>query len=333
MSNDVSGYQGKTFTIEYSVTGQLDGVTFAPARSRPNTGGYNGVQIYQENVESLGLINLDWQVEEKGLRGSKGHRYLVQVLIVGPNPGGANASVELVDATDDSGPPVLLETVGTFVGQTVFYRGAGRFCPQGSILRVNGLDASPGSPIRVRVSSYMLDDAESIAWASLAACVCGQGGGGGGIDNVANIGGAPGEVFAGIAGTTVLLRTLLGVNGVTVSTNADVIEVSGAGLGPLPFTGTVFNANVVANLNETLRYDGSAPGGPFTIYAPPTPAPNQVWAIKEVVGGASASVVVSGNGRNIEDISGVPAPTFSPSTAHVALTYQYDSFSNVWRLI
>lgn len=53
--------------------------------------------------------------------------------------------------------------------------------------------------------------------------------GGGTLDGVQNVGGAPGEVFRDITGTTINLRTLLGVNGATVTTVGDTIEIDGGG--------------------------------------------------------------------------------------------------------
>jgi len=203
---------------------------------------------------------------------------------------------------------------------------------QGQSITFNTLADGATGPHVIQMTVVVLD---SECGTLLGQIITGPGGGGGGgtVTNGANVGvGAP--VFKILNGTILEFRRITGLGGITVVQNGDSIEVSGnAGL-PWQLNGGVpFSSNVVANLFETVAYDGTAPGGPFTISAPLAPADNDVFQVKEVRGGLGIGVTLSGNGALIENYFGVGVASFPLLVPRASLTYQYYAIDGVWRLV
>lgn len=157
------GYFNQTYAIEFEVTGSLDGTTLSPEILDSPPSGQNPddpQNLFRRSVENLGIIDPDYLVTEEARLGARGNRLVGFIWIEGPGPGAADASVDLVDAL--GGTPVVQKAQGTFVGSPTFYKEA-IFIPQGSALRVRGLVASPGAPIKVRLHVQFLDGAEDLA--------------------------------------------------------------------------------------------------------------------------------------------------------------------------
>lgn len=136
--------------------------------------------------------------------------------------------------------------------------------------------------------------------------------------------------------------------GIVVVPVADSVDfvgegVSVAAVGPneaevrirpvLPWSPAVAESSTTATPWQTLRYNGSAPLGAFTISAPPTPSDNEMFQIKEIAGGNGSQVTVSGNGSLIERLNGDPVASFSPIGRSLSLTYQFELAQATWRLV
>lgn len=156
-----TGYFNQTYAVEFEVSGALDGSTVQPAILDSPPSGMNPgdpQNLFRRNVENLGLIDPDYLVplDEDDRRGARGNRLVAFLWIEGPLAGDANASVDLVDAV--SGTPIVQKNIGTFVGSAKFFKEK-IFIPQGSMLRINGMAADAGVPVRVRYHVQFLDDA------------------------------------------------------------------------------------------------------------------------------------------------------------------------------
>lgn len=166
-----TGYFGKTYCLDFTVTGSLDGTTVSPTvdDSPPSAQNPGDPQnFFRREVENLGLIDPDYlpAQDEDERRGTRGLRLVAFLWVSGPNAGEAGASVEIVDAVE--GAPVTQEPVGSLEGRLTLFRRA-LFIPQGSMIRLDGMNADPGSPIIVRLHVQYLDNAEDIALALQAA--------------------------------------------------------------------------------------------------------------------------------------------------------------------
>ena len=170
------GYGIQTETVEFTVSGDLDGITLSPALVSPARN-LDPQQIYRPPVVTegnpdgnLGLIDVDYLVSEDGpdKRGARGPRYVSQVWITAPAAGAAGASLDLVDNVD--GTPVLQEQLDDLSGLTTFFRDRPFIVPQGSMLRVSGFTNVPGGTIQVRISYKFLTD--DIVAAAQAVCAC-----------------------------------------------------------------------------------------------------------------------------------------------------------------
>lgn len=156
-----TGYFNQTYAVEFEVSGSLDGTTVQPEILDSPPIGLNAndpQNLFRIQAENLGLIDPDYLVpaDEEDRRGTRGNRFVAFIWISGPNNGDANASVDIVDAVG-SGTPVDQKPIGTFVGAPKFYEER-IFVPQGSMIRVRGLTANPGDPIRVRLHIQYIDD-------------------------------------------------------------------------------------------------------------------------------------------------------------------------------
>ena len=157
-----TGYFNQTYAVEFEVGGALDGETVQPSILDSPPSGLNPgdpQNLFRRSIDgNLGLIDPDYLVplNEDDRRGARGNRLVAFLWIEGPVAGDANASVDVVDAV--GGTPIVQKNVGTFVGSNKFFKEK-IFIPQGSMLRVAGMAASGGVPVRVRYHVQFLDDA------------------------------------------------------------------------------------------------------------------------------------------------------------------------------
>lgn len=162
--NAPTGYFNQTYALEFKVEGDLDGTTVSPTVDNSPPSGQNAndpQNLYRRTVEALGLVDPDYlpaQVEDDR-RGTRGNRFVSYIWIQGASAGSALASVDIVDAIEGT---VVQKNLGTFVGETSFFREA-IFVPQGSMIRVRGLFGSSGSPIKVRLHVQFLENARDLA--------------------------------------------------------------------------------------------------------------------------------------------------------------------------
>ncbi len=121
--------------------------------------------LFRVPVEDLGLVNPEYTLpdQDNPLLGTQGNRLVTYLWIEGSSPGAPDASVDIVDATD--GTATVQKNIGTFVGDTEFYR-EGIFVPQGSMIRVRGMTG----PVKVRLHIQFLNDALQLAKVLSAIC-------------------------------------------------------------------------------------------------------------------------------------------------------------------
>jgi hypothetical protein len=148
----------QTFTVEYRVSGQLDGVTPSPPLSDATVLS-NG--IYQFEVSDLGLIDPSYD----GEIGSMGDRFMTNLIIKSPNaPVGGDVSLVADGLVYD-----IIDQPTTTLSQFVN-------CvpiPQGSLVKLTGFDAgvSP-TPIVVRMQFRAAEDGSSYALLIDSCCCC-----------------------------------------------------------------------------------------------------------------------------------------------------------------
>jgi hypothetical protein len=140
----------QSITVDYIVRGSLDGVTPAPRVVLGSTRIGQDDQIYQVEVENLGLIDPDL-----GFGGSIGPRCLTQLGVDfgGIIPTGGFLSVLFI-APDRQFP---IGTLFTFAGQPSVGTLSPILVPQGSGLILDGVTAG-ANPILVRVTIEVPDD-------------------------------------------------------------------------------------------------------------------------------------------------------------------------------
>lgn len=163
-SSTPTGYFNQTYALEFKVEGDLDGATVSPTVDNSPPSGLNAQDpqnLYRRTVPALGLVDPDYlpAPEEDDRRGTRGNRFVSFIWIEGASAGSALASVDIVDAIEGT---VVQKNLGTFVGETKFFREA-IFVPQGSMIRVRGLSGSSGSPIKVRLHVQFLENARDLA--------------------------------------------------------------------------------------------------------------------------------------------------------------------------
>ncbi len=166
----VSGYVNQTYTVEYTVPGNLDGSTLGPALIVPDSDNEDPQQIYRPVVPgNLGLIDVDYVIEAtgNGRLGARGARIVHQVWIESPVAGDVRAALQVVDNVDAS--PTTQETIASLVGLSQFFRTSPFLVPQGSMLRLVGFTNPGASTIKVRLSVSYVED---LTAAQQAICAC-----------------------------------------------------------------------------------------------------------------------------------------------------------------
>lgn len=153
------GYQNKTYCLDFEVEGALDGTTQGPPieDSPPSAQNADDPQnLFRRTVQNLGLLDPDYLIpeSEEGRQGTRGNRLVTFLWVSGPLAGGPGASVDVVDAVDQS--PQVQKDIGSLAGLQRFYT-EGVVIPQGSAIRLDGMSATPGSPIRVRIHIQFID--------------------------------------------------------------------------------------------------------------------------------------------------------------------------------
>ena len=87
-----TGYRHQTVTVDFNVTGPLDGVTPAPpylAPARPNTAEPQQIVVPSVDVPALGLIDPDFVLtqEVQDRLGARGNRWVLQLWVKAPAAG------------------------------------------------------------------------------------------------------------------------------------------------------------------------------------------------------------------------------------------------------
>lgn len=167
----VDGYFAQTYTVEFLVPGDLDGVTFSPAIKAPSKTG-DPQQLYRPDVPgNLGLIDVDYLVSQSGpdKRGARGNRYVAWFWLESPVPGAVGASLDVVDIVD--GSVAVQKAIQDLSGLSTFYKDTGILVPQGSLLRISGYTNPGGVNIKVRLHIAYLTDAGLVA-AQKTICAC-----------------------------------------------------------------------------------------------------------------------------------------------------------------
>lgn len=164
-------------TVEYTVTGELDGITPAPAieLSGPDAAPYNADNnIYDGGtVQNLGIIDPDFITG-----GSRGPRMVPFFWIDTTETGGAVASLDIVGIRRDNELSLQrrIANLAGAAGPDGTYIEQSQIVPQGSALRIRGFEApSFDDPIRVRISIEIPEDAEDFSVACLARRLVGNG--------------------------------------------------------------------------------------------------------------------------------------------------------------
>ncbi len=203
-----TGYYNQTYAVEFEVSGELNGVTPSPNVEGSPPSGQNPddpQNLFRVPVENLGLVNPEYTLpdQDNPLLGTTGNRLVTYLWIEGSSPGDADASVDIVDATD--GTATVQKPIGTFVGDTDFYR-EGIFVPQGSMIRVRGMTG----PVKVRLHIQFLNNAQDLAKVLAAICCLeanGNGPNGGGPDAGERFSVNSAEVNGGYSDNSIVLRT------------------------------------------------------------------------------------------------------------------------------
>ena len=154
----------RPLTLEYIVTGQLDGSTPAPAFDVPPSpdAPVDSDQILRQTVENLGLVNLTGG----GPPGAFADRLIKWILIYGPNVPFADDTVAV--AFDGVTQRVELEIPPAANG---VYSRICVLVPQTGQLRLNGMMASATEPVVVRMGVWRPQTVKGLA-AMLKACCC-----------------------------------------------------------------------------------------------------------------------------------------------------------------
>jgi hypothetical protein len=149
----------QSITVEYLVTGALDGTTHAPAIDLATTRFNQDSQIYEGGtVTDLGLIDPDFVTAG----GSFGSRIITCLWIDTAAVGAAGAAVDVVGVRTD-GVAELQKLVEDLVGDPGIFLDKGFLVAQGSEIRLSGFTAPAGEPIRVRVSICVPKDSADYA--------------------------------------------------------------------------------------------------------------------------------------------------------------------------
>ncbi len=201
----------QSITVEYTVTGALDGETPAPQvivdpTADDRTPFDAGSQVYRpEPVENLGLIDPDLLVS-----GSIGVRCIPFVMLDTEETGDASASLDVVAVRlGEDSSVVLQKQIRNLAGTAgPVFLDAGFNVPQGSDVRLRGFVAVD-EPIRVRVTILVADTCEEVA---AFRCSCPDGGGTEefGQRNVGLVDPVNGNDATGAIGTALPFQTIQG---------------------------------------------------------------------------------------------------------------------------
>lgn len=169
----------QTFTVEYLISDLIDGVTPSPAFIPENEAPsgptdpeeledvteHDDDNIYRFNVTNLGLIDPDF-----GTGGTFGDRFIDALWIQSPTAGLAASTMAVLSTRTRETVQEFI--VPSLVGLTDFYREGCIFVPQGSVLGINGFDASADpDDIVVRMRIKAPDTLEEYAQ-MLESCCC-----------------------------------------------------------------------------------------------------------------------------------------------------------------
>jgi hypothetical protein len=152
------------------------------------------------------------------------------------------------------------------------------------------------------------------------------------VQNGLNLGTNPpnGEVFSSLNAGNLEFRAIAPGPGIALVQTPSLIILRSA----LVLTAIRSTAGVQAvPLMQRQLYDASALAPlALTLQFPAGPQPDDMVAVKEV-GNSFVPVVVNGNGANVEGVFTPSAPSFNLGLPRVALTWQYDSLGNIWRIV
>jgi len=155
----------QSLTVEYVVTGSLDGTTPAPQvqidqNASDATPFDEQAQIFRPSaVENLGLIDPDLLVG-----GSIGTRCVAFLSLDTEQTGAANASLDVVGVRGSPADVFFQKQVRDLAGTTgPVFLDEGFNVPQGSDLRLRGFTAEPGGEIRVRITLLVPEDCADVA--------------------------------------------------------------------------------------------------------------------------------------------------------------------------
>lgn len=163
------------YTLEYRVSGTVDGVTPSPVFSvdplSPDFKEPDADGIYRFEVEELGYIDPDFDAG-----GSQGDRFVRGVLVDGPNPS-PFALIGVLAFFDNEEPQAVvpLEAIASLeTGQFRLPKGC-IFVPQGGVIGAVGLQGNGASdPVIIRISIDIPDSTTEYA-EMLQACCCESG--------------------------------------------------------------------------------------------------------------------------------------------------------------
>lgn len=158
----------QTISLQWLVTDELDGVTPSPDFVLPPNPAAvldpDSNCVLVGTVERLGLIDLCGGIQ----RGQFADRLVRHLLIVGPNGVGVGVTADIglaFDGISDPNGRLVIPTgaVGLDSGNCIFV-------PQTAQLQIQGLTASPGSPILVRLNIWQPRTIEELAEMTSACC-------------------------------------------------------------------------------------------------------------------------------------------------------------------
>lgn len=264
--------RSQSLTVEYVVSGSLDGTTPAPPIVTDESDGDatpfdKDTQIYRVEVENLGLIDPDL-----GVGGSIGPRCIPFLWIDTEETGSAQASLDVVGIVGDEAK--LQRQLENLSGDAGGYFDDNFMVAQGSAIRVSGFTAA-ADPIIVRLTIAVPKGCKDFALAALARAAEGDSGDrqllAGVPDYSVNAAGVDGP----FTDSRIVLRTGSRPNAAGA--------YNGGGTGNKSIFGVLgFSGLPIADL-KTIRYvwrNVTGPGGPFFI---PPGAPTVVTPYANVV--------------------------------------------------
>ncbi len=283
----------QAIALEFHVTDRLDGTTLSPRFTIPPdplsvTDPDSGAVLVGSRfetisgrrvrvVERLGLIDLTGGVQQ----GAIADRLIRSILVVGPSPVAAGVDATIGRAYDGTSDPEGRLTIP--VGSNGIDSENCIFVPQTAMLQLDGLVATPGNPILVRVDVWQPHTVEELALMT-DVCCCRQ--------SVFDDEGEPFYTTALYLGAA-CLRTITDAAPPSAAQGAGftVVTVTGTGfaegdlvlflhedgLGALP----IDQVNVINSTTMLVRVDVNAiaPVGAYNIIVAPPLAPPQCGGV------------------------------------------------------